>query len=84
MPQNWWGKPVTVETQKVGQRLAITSVERAAEFMLQEWPSSARGKAFNRAQGALLEALEGTRSADKAKTAFIAALREGGIYIFEE
>ncbi len=33
MAQIWWGKPVTVETAKIGQKLAIASVERAAESL---------------------------------------------------
>jgi len=83
MPQ-WWGNPVIVETSKPGQRLAIGSVERAAEFMLREWPSSIRGKAFSRAQAALLDTHDGKITSDKARKAFLAALKESGIYVFDE
>ncbi len=83
MPQ-WWGKPITVETSKPGQRVAISSIERAAEFMLQEWPSSVRGKAFNRAQSALLRAFDGETKTEAARKAFLAALKESQIYIFDE
>ena len=79
-----WGKPVIVETHKIGQRLVIMNAERAAEFMLQEWPSSIRGKAFARAQGALLDVLEGKARPDKAKKAFLDALSESEIYVFPE
>jgi len=78
------GKPVTVETQKIGQRLVISSVERAAEFMLQEWPSSIRGEAFGRAQAVLLGALEGKTKPTAARKAFLDALNESGIYVFDE
>jgi hypothetical protein len=84
MAQLWWGKPVTVETQKVGQRLAITSVDRAAEFMLEEWPSDVNGHAFSIAKSTLLDALEGKASADEARAAFVKALRKSNIYIFDE
>ena len=79
-----WGKPVIVETSKIGRRLVIMNPERAAEFMLQEWPSSIRGKAFGRAQAAILSALEGNANPLAARKAFIEALNEGGIYIFPE
>ncbi len=84
MAQIWWGKPVTVETAKIGQKLAIASVERAAEFMLNEWPSNVRGNAFSRAKESLLDAFEGNQTPDQAKASFIEALRESGVYIFVE
>nr|WP_246698872.1 DUF982 domain-containing protein [Rhizobium sp. BK491] len=79
-----WGKPVIVETNKIGQRLVITNPERAAEFMLQEWPSSIRGKAFARAQAVLLGALEGKTKPTTARKAFLDALTESQIYVFPE
>ena len=79
-----WGKPVIVETHKIGQRLVIMNAERAAEFMLQEWPSSIRGKAFARAQAALLDVLEGKAKPDKGRKAFLDALSESEIYVFDD
>ncbi|MBB3567256.1 DUF982 domain-containing protein [Rhizobium sp. BK491] len=73
-----------VETNKIGQRLVITNPERAAEFMLQEWPSSIRGKAFARAQAVLLGALEGKTKPTTARKAFLDALTESQIYVFPE
>jgi hypothetical protein len=79
-----WGKSVIVETSKIGQRLVIMNPERAAEFMLQEWPSSIRGKAFARAQAVLLGTLEGKSKPTAARKAFLDALNESGIYVFDE
>lgn len=79
-----WSKPVTVETRKTGQRLSIGSVERAREFLLNEWPTLEDGKAYREAKGALTEACEGNLEAEKAREAFLAALKEGEVFVFEE
>jgi len=84
MARTWWNKPVTVETQKVGQRLSINSVERATEYLLQGWPAAEKGRAFKVAKKALLDAYDGKIDAENARKAFIAALKESNIYIFDE
>lgn len=78
----WWRKPIVVETRKVGQRVVITSVERAAEYLLHEWPSVEDGPAFNTCRQALIRAYDGEIDAEGARGAFIAALQESNIYIF--
>ncbi|NTG07219.1 DUF982 domain-containing protein [Rhizobium rhizogenes] len=80
----WWNKPVIVETRKTGDRLLISSSERAGEYMLNEWPTLEDGHAFKTAQKALLDSHEGKLDAEKAREAFLAALAEGDIYVFEE
>lgn len=80
----YWNKPVTVETRRTGARLVISNSERAAEFMLNEWPTLEDGQAYKAAKKALLESHDGKLDAEKAREAFIAALNEGDVYIFEE
>ncbi|MDK4720105.1 DUF982 domain-containing protein [Rhizobium sp. CNPSo 3968] len=79
----WWSKPVIVETRKPGARLVISSSERAAEFMLNEWPTVEEGTAYVAAKKALLASHDGKLDDEKARAAFIEALVEGDIYIFE-
>ena len=84
MARIWWRKPVVVETRKVGQRVAISSVERASEYLLHEWPTVEDGPAFNACKEALIRAYDGEVDAEVARDAFIAALQEGNIFIFPE
>ncbi|NLS21099.1 DUF982 domain-containing protein [Rhizobium sp. P40RR-XXII] len=80
----WWSKPVIVETRKTGARLVISNAERATEYLLDEWPTLEAGQAYQSAKKALLDAHEEKIDAEKAREAFIAALKEGDIYIFDE
>lgn len=80
----WWSKPVIVETRKTGDRLVISNAERAAEFMLNEWPTLEDGQAYHAGKKALLAAHAGKMDAEEARDAFVAALKEGDVYIFEE
>ncbi|MBN8950075.1 MULTISPECIES: DUF982 domain-containing protein [unclassified Rhizobium] len=80
----WWSKPVIVETRKTGDRLVVSSAERATEYMLNEWPTLEDGKAYKAAQKALSDAHDGKLDTEKARAAFIAALQEGDIFIFED
>ncbi len=80
----WWSKPVIVETRKTGDRLVISNAERATEYMLNEWPTLEDGQAYKAGMKALLAAHNGKIDAEEAKQAFIAALKEGDIYIFDE
>lgn len=84
MARIWWSKPVTVETRKTGQRISIGSVERASEFLLNEWPTLEDGKAYRDAKEALMEAFEGNLEPEKAREAFLGALKEGDVFVFEE
>ncbi|MDK4722924.1 DUF982 domain-containing protein [Rhizobium sp. CNPSo 3968] len=80
----WWSKPVIVETRKTGDRLTTSSAERAAEFMLNEWPTLEDGQAYHAAMKALMAVQQGKIEENEAREAFLAALKEGDIYIFEE
>ncbi|KAA1176650.1 DUF982 domain-containing protein [Rhizobium tropici] len=80
----WWSKSVIVETRQSADRLVISNAERAAEYLLNEWPTLENERAHKAARKALLAAHEGKIDAEDARAAFVAALKEGGIYIFEE
>ncbi|MFK0166117.1 DUF982 domain-containing protein [Rhizobium sp. NPDC090279] len=80
----WWSKPVIVETRKTGARLTISNAERAAEYMLEEWPTLEDGSAYHAGKKALLATHEGKMDAEEARALFIMALKEGDIYIFDE
>lgn len=80
----WWSKSVIVETRKTGDRLEISNAARAAEYMLNEWPTLEDGEAYHAGMKALLAVHQGKMSEEEAREAFIAALKEGDVYIFEE
>jgi len=80
MARQWWDEPVTVVTGVIGQFVTINSTERAAEYMLNEWPKGTTGQKFAAAKLALIDAHEGKISADVARAAFVAALEEAGIF----
>jgi len=83
MTETQWGRPIIVETRKTGGRLAIANVEEALVYMLHEWPTLEDGAAFNMALGLLQKAAEGRLDAEDCRSAFVAALDEGNIAIFE-
>ena len=84
MVRQRWDHPVTIETAKLGHYVMINSTERAAEFLLNEWPDTVEGKAYVAAARVLVEAHEGRATIDEAREAFIAAAREAGVFIYEE
>ncbi|NTJ61652.1 DUF982 domain-containing protein [Agrobacterium rhizogenes] len=83
MTQQLWSKPVTVETSKPGQRLTIVNTEAATCYLLRHWPAKSHGIAFKNAKRTLISAHEGHVEALAARAAFLAALEEGGVEIFE-
>ncbi|MGY5811988.1 DUF982 domain-containing protein [Rhizobium sp. LEGMi198b] len=83
MSRQWWNEDVTIQTRIVGRGVTINSTERAAEYMLNEWPREQRGEAFHAAKLVLIGALEGKVSVDDARRAFIAAANEANIFVFE-
>ncbi|UWU25760.1 DUF982 domain-containing protein (plasmid) [Rhizobium sp. CB3060] len=66
MTLQWWTLPVTIETRRAGKYLTIDSAEKAAEYMLAEWPGNQTGKLFDRAKQALIDAHDRKISADEA------------------
>lgn len=80
----WWKRPVTVETKEVGQRMDIESTEAATDYLLSHWPRDPGGNAFDAAKAVLLDAFDGKRPPSEARQAFVAALREANIAVFED
>ncbi|MEK1887667.1 MAG: DUF982 domain-containing protein [Phyllobacterium sp.] len=60
--------------------VTVASVDEAVDFLLQNWPSPKSSK-FNAARQACLAALEGKKTAGAARSAFIRAARESGLYV---
>ncbi|MBZ3695416.1 MULTISPECIES: DUF982 domain-containing protein [Phyllobacterium] len=73
---------VTVETKKIGAYRNITSVEEAAEFLLTDWPAR-HGPTYLAARQVSLDTMEGTRTIDEARAAFIEAAKAADIFIRE-
>ncbi len=78
-----WNKPITIEATKSSQRLTIANTEAATYYLLRNWPTKAHGIAYKNAKRTLIDAHEGHVEALVARSAFLAALEEGRIQIFE-
>ena len=83
MARQWWSEDVTIESRILGRYVTINNTERAAEYMLNEWPVEQRGKAFDVAKQALIDAHEGAVSVDYALRAFVAAAEEAEIFFYK-
>lgn len=73
---------VTFATQTLGRYRTITTVSQAAKQLLWHWPVEG-GKKHHAAKLACIDALEGVGSADDARTAFIEACGEAGVFVRE-
>ncbi|MBB3457469.1 hypothetical protein FHT86_005787 [Rhizobium sp. BK313] len=82
MPTQWWDRTLTLETKHLGRAVTINSTERAADFLLHEWPQLETGKAYEVAKKALLAAHEGKITPDEVREAMIAAAREDGVFVY--
>jgi Protein of unknown function (DUF982) len=71
---------VTVMTVHVGKMRNISSVEDAADFLLEDWPVKSSRK-LTAARQACLGALQGKITCTAARDAFIEATKEADIYI---
>jgi hypothetical protein len=78
MPRLWFHPPVNVATQKPGRIVSVSSVERAAEQLL-EWPR--RGPDWQSAVKTCMSAMEGKASAEEARAAFRRAAEEAGMLV---
>ena len=74
-------QPVVVETAKLGRHLVISDVVRAAEMLINDWPSAKAGSRHLAARKACLAVLEGQRKAISARRAFQAAAEEADILV---
>lgn len=84
MVRQRWDHAVTVEIAIVGRFATISSTERAAEFLLNEWPDTIEGRAYTAAAQVLVEAHGSRATVSEARRAFITAAREAGIFVFTE
>jgi hypothetical protein len=75
-----WSKGVELELHGVGRYRTVKSTEDAAQCLLAHWPTG-KGKAYQEAQQACLDALEGATSPELAREAFIAAALAAKIHI---
>jgi hypothetical protein len=74
-----WFSPVRI-WQSGSVLRAVTSVEEAAEWLLERWPEKAQGRrAHLAAREACLAALDGAGTVETAGERFIRAAREAGI-----
>ncbi|MGO4407920.1 DUF982 domain-containing protein [Bosea sp. RAF48] len=77
MPLHWFTPPVYVESTRVGERYAVSSVERAAEFLL-SWREQSGAETWRFAIATCMAAIKGEVPAVHARKAFEAAARECG------
>ena len=75
-------KSVTVETDRAGSYKIIASVEQASEFLVYAWPKE-KDAAQLAARRACLDAMMGALSANEARSAFIEAAKQSGIYVMD-
>ena len=75
---------VKVHGARAGQVQHIGSARRAAEWLLNEWPTEIDTAKQRAARKACLEALEGQREAAAARNAFREAAQEAGILIGDD
>ncbi len=63
MPTQWWDRTLTLETKHLGRAVTINSTERAADFLLHEWPQLETGKAAYEVAKKALVATRGENNA---------------------
>lgn len=80
MNRGYWDDPVTIETLTLGRYQSVSSAAEAARILLEDWPVD-EGEAFGAAKAACLLALEGKMAAEEARTAFLAAAAEAGVFV---
>ena len=68
---------------RVGTHYVVGSARRAAECLIEGWPTEGRGPAYTAAIKACLTAIEGAGDVEVARQAFIAAAKEVGIFVRE-
>lgn len=78
-----WDKPVTYEEDTRGGYRTITSTEEAARALLLKWPVD-DGEAYYEAQRVCVAVLEGESSPEEARTAFLNAAAEAGVFVRDQ
>ena len=80
MHGQYWKKSVLLEIGGASGIRTVTSTDDAARCLLYKWPDQS-SKAYHRAKGLCLDALEGRKPDDDAREAFLDAAREAQITI---
>jgi hypothetical protein len=70
--------PIKLTLRRNGERIVASSWE-AIECMSEQWPEWARGPAYRAAYRACRDALDGWRSPQAARKAFLKAARRAGL-----
>lgn len=77
----WWDRPVRIERGNTGRPFNVSNNNRAAELLLNEWPTKP-GPKHLAARKAVLKAMEKALDAQRqaaARQAFLDAAKEAGI-----
>jgi hypothetical protein len=78
MQGQYWKKSVLLELGGAAGVRTVTSTDDAARCLLYKWPDQS-SKAYHRAKGLCLDALEGRKPDEDAREAFLDAAREAHI-----
>lgn len=76
-------KPVTVELGHVGKYRSVHSTQEAMECLTTTWPLN-RGPRHHDAVETCMKALEGYRSVEEARRAFVDAAMESDVLVSED
>jgi len=74
---------VTITTSQPGQMLNVTNTRQVAELLTGNWPAHSRGKAYTMAVKACMDHIEGKKSGEDVREAFIEAAKEARVFIRE-
>lgn len=80
MNRGYWEEPVTIETLTLGRYQSVSSAAEAARILLESWPVD-EGEAFVAAKTLCLAVLEGAADPEEARTAFLLAADEAGVFV---
>jgi Protein of unknown function (DUF982) len=81
MDKQAWSKPVTFETDMARFR-TIANTKEASRYLLGNWPGP-RGPLYVQAQRVCLGVLAGRGTPDDAREAFVEALMESEIFVWQ-
>lgn len=78
MDPKFWNKPICFEAASSHEWRIVNSTAEAALILMNQWPL-ASGKKLVKAKKVCIKVLEGKRSVDKARVAFMKAAKEARI-----
>lgn len=83
MDPGYWETPITYEEDARGGFRTIRSTEQAARALLTKWPAD-HGREYSKAKRIFLAVMEGKKKPAAARSAFIKAAAEAGVFIREQ